>query len=143
MAASLAQLLVLLVGNGGAVYINRNLPAKGLVEAVVLGGGRQILVSSYHVSNLLQMIVHHIGEIVGWEAVGFNQNHVVQLRVVHADVSVNLVVERGRSLCRIVLADNERLSCRQVRLYLLLGQVQAVLVIGHNLLAVYCLLQAV
>ena len=93
--------------------------------------------------DLLQVIVHHIGEIVGWESVGFNENHIVQLRVVHADISVDLVVERGRSLCRIVLADNKRLSCRQVGLYLLLGQVQAVLVIGHNLLAVYCLLQAV
>ena len=66
------------------------------------------------------MVVHHIGEIVGGEAVGFNQDHIVQLRVGHFDDAVDLVLEAGGSFGRHILTDHKRLSGSQVRLYLFL-----------------------
>ena len=90
-----------------------------------------------------QMIVHNVCEVVGWITVRLDQNHVIKLAVVNRDVSVNLIVEGRGSLRRVVLTDNKWLALCQICLDLLFGQMQAVLIIGHDLLAVYNVLQRV
>ena len=102
---------MLLVCDGRAVYIYRNFPAECIVETVVLRGGRKVLVSADNVCDLHQMVIHNVCEVVGWVSVGFDKDHIVELCVVYRDISVDLIVECCSSLFRVVLADNERLSC--------------------------------
>ena len=68
-----------------------------------------------------QMIVYHVGEIVSRETIRLDQYHVVQLRVVYGDISIDVVMECGRSLCRIVLTDDKGLACCKVCLDFLFG----------------------
>ena len=83
MAASLGKLLMLLVGNQRAVNVYRHIPAKCLVKKVVFRCGRQVLISTNHMGDTHQMVVHNVGEVVGGIAVGFDQDHIVQLGVGH------------------------------------------------------------
>ena len=110
MAASLGQLLVLLVGDERTVDVHRHLPAESVIEAVVLGGRGKVLISPYHMGDAHEMVVHHVGKIVGGIAVGLDQDHIVQFGIVHRNVPVNLIVEGGSSLRGVVLADDKRLS---------------------------------
>ena len=111
MSGTLAQLLMLLICNQRAVYIDRNLPAKRLIQTVILRCRGKVLVSANHMGNTHQMVIHNVCEVVGWVSVGFDKNHIVELCVVYRDISVNLIVECCSSFFRVVLADNERLSC--------------------------------
>ena len=89
------------------------------------------------------MVVHHVGEVIGGEPVGLDQNHVVQLRVIHRDISVQLVMEGGTAFLRVVLPDDEGHSRGKICLNLLFGKMQAVLVVGHDLLTVHHPLQGI
>ena len=102
---------MLLVCDGWAVYIDRNFPAECIVETIVLRGGGQVLVAADNVRDLHQMVIHNVCEVISWKSVGFDEDHIVKLRVVYCDISVDLIVEGGGSLFRVVLADNERHSC--------------------------------
>ena len=126
---------MLLVGNQRTVHIHRNLPAEGLIEAVVLRRRGQVLISPDHMGNAHEMIVHHIGEIVGGIPVRLDQNHVVQLRVVHSNIPVNLIAEGGGPGSGIVLADHIGHSRRQLLLHFLLRQGETVLVVNADLLS--------
>ena len=91
--------------------------------------------------NSHQMVVHHVGEIVGGIAVGLDQNHIVQLRVVHGNIPVNLIMEGGRSRRGIILADDIGHACRKLGLYLFFAQMKAVLIVHDDLLAGHLSLQ--
>ena len=101
---------MLLVCDGRAVYIDRNLPAKCLVETVVFRRGGKVLISADNVCDLHQMVVHNVCKVVGRISIGFDEDHVVEFCVVYCDISVDLVMECGGSLFRVVLADDERHS---------------------------------
>ena len=135
MAAALGQLVVLLIRDQRAVHINGHLPAEGLIQAVILGGRGQVLVSSHHMRDPHQVVVHHVGKIIGGKAVGLDQDHVVQLRIVHGDIPVDLVMEGGGPFRGIVLPDHVGHARRKLRFHLFLRQMQAVLVIDVDLLA--------
>ena len=82
-----------------------------------------------------EMVVHHIGKVVGGIAVRFDQDHIVQLRIWYLDDAIDFVLEFRRSFGRHILADDERLACLQIGFHFLLGKMQAVLVIHDDLLA--------
>ena len=125
------------------MHVHRHVPAEGFIKAVVLRRTGEVLLSAHHVGDLHQVVIHHVGKVIGGEAVGLDEDHVVQLGVVHGDVAVDLVVEGGRPLLRIVLPDHEGLSRGKVRLDFLFGKAKAVLVIGHDHLAVDFSLQGI
>ena len=60
------------------------LPAEGLVEQDVLGGGGDPLLGADDVGDLHEVVVDDVGEVVGGEAVGLEQDLVVDVRVVEA-----------------------------------------------------------
>ena len=82
-----------------------------------------------------QMVVHHIGKIISGIAVRLNQNHIVKLRVIHRDISVDIVVEGSLSLSRVILTNYIGLACGKIRLHFLFRQMQTVLVVDVDLLA--------
>ena len=137
MAASLGQLLVVLIGDQRQVDIYRHLPAEGIIQAHILRGGRQILVAPHHMGDIHSMVIHHIGKIVGGETVRLNQDHIVQLAILHCDITIQLIVKSGSSLIGDILADHKRLACIQIRLHFLSRKSQAVLVVDADLLALH------
>ena len=109
-----------------------DLPAKGLIQQVVLGGGGQILTAADDVGDAHQVVVHHVGKVVGGHAVGLDEDLVVHLAVVYLDVAVDHIVKAGHALAGDLLADDIGLSGGQTLFHFLLGQVAAAaVVVGH------------
>ncbi len=115
------------------MHVGGRRPAQRLVQQVVLRGGGQILVAAHHVGDAHQVVVDHVGEVVGGQAVRLDQHVVVQRVAVHLHVAVDHVVEARLALGGDVLADDPGLARVQLRLDLLPGQVQAVLVVLEGL----------
>ena len=85
--------------------------------------------------NAHQMVIDHVGEVVGRITVGLDQDHVVEFLIFDRDISVELIRKGGRSLLRIVLTDNKRFALCEVFFDLFFRQMQAVLVVNVDLLA--------
>ena len=82
--------------------------------------------------NAHQVIVHHIGKVVGGHAVGFQQNLIVQLAVVHLDMAVNHIVKAGHAFAGHFLADHIGGAGSQQALHFFFRQIAAVAVVmGH------------
>ena len=115
-----------------AVDVDGFVPAERLVQKVVLGRAGQVLAAADHMGNAHQVVVHHVGEVVGGHPVAFDQDLVVQLGIVHLDVAVDHIVKGGDPLGRDLLPDHIGFARRQPGGDLPGGQVAAVAVIvGH------------
>ncbi len=75
---------------------DRQLPAERAVELDVLGQRREPLLRADHVGDPHQVIVHHVGEVVGREAVALQQDLVVHLRPLEADLAAQQVADDHR-----------------------------------------------
>ena len=135
MTGTLAQLLVLLVGDQRAVYIHRNLPAESLINTVILRRGGKVFVSSYHMGDPHQMVVHNVGEVIGGVSVGFDQDQILHLLIIDRDITVDHIMESGCSLCGHIETDHMGFPSRKTSLHFLPGKMQTALVINGNLLA--------
>ena len=111
------------------VDISRDIPAKCFVQQIVLGSGRQILVAADNVGNTHRMVVNDVCKVISRHAIGFNQNLVVQFRVVDGDIAENLIMEGRGAFLRALLANNVRNAGSQFFCNLFLAQVAAVAVI--------------
>ena len=128
--------MVVLIGDQRAVDVLGNIPAKRLIQAVVFGRGGNVLIASDNVGNAHQMVIDDVGKVVGRIAVGFDEDHVVQFLVLHRDVSVEFVVEGRCAFGGVVLADDIGLTLRKIFFNLFLRQMQAVLVVHADFLAI-------
>ena len=72
-----------------------SLPAEGLVEEDVLGRGGDPLLGADDVGDLHEVVVDDVGEVVGGEAVGLQQDLIVDVGVLEGDVAAELVAESG------------------------------------------------
>ena len=118
------------------MHVDRHFPAEGIVQTIVLRAGAQILVSAHDVRDAHRVVIHDVCEVIGREAVGLHQDHVVQFGIVDRDVSVDLVMEGRRSRGRVVLADDVRHTRGKLRFHLFLRKMETMLVIYADLFAV-------
>ena len=88
MSASLRQLFMVLIGNQRQMNIYGYLPAESFVQTYILRGGGQIFVASYYMSDIHGMVIYHVSKIVSWIAVGFDQDHIIQLGIIYGNISV-------------------------------------------------------
>ena len=88
MSTSLRQLLVVLIGDQRQMDVYRYLPAESIIQTHILRGGGQIFVASYHMCDIHGMVIYHVGKIVSRIAVGFDQDHIIQLGIIYGNVSV-------------------------------------------------------
>ena len=86
------------------------LPAEALVEPHVLRQRREPLLGADHVRDAHQVVVDHVGEVIGRKAVALEQDLVVHLRVVDRDVAAEQVVDDALALARHREADDVRLA---------------------------------
>ena len=91
--------------------------------------------------NAHQMVIDDIGKVIGWISIGFNEDHIVQLRVIYADISINIIMESGGSFRRVILADNIWNTRCQFFLDLFFGKMETMLIINHDLLTGHFLFQ--
>ncbi|KAF5069328.1 hypothetical protein DSECCO2_234200 [anaerobic digester metagenome] len=82
--------------------------------------------------NAHQVVVHHIGKVIGGQPVGLDEYLIVQRVIVHGDVSEGHVVEGGFAFPGNLLANDEGLACVQIGLNFLLRQTGAAPVILVN-----------
>ncbi len=83
--------------------------------------------------NLHQMVINDISKVVRRIAIRFDKNHIIQLFIIHRNISEYNIMESSRTLCRNILTNYIRNTCRKLFLYFFLTQVKAVLVIFGNL----------
>ena len=88
MSTSLRQLLVVLISDQGQMDIYRHLPAESIIQTHILRGGGQIFVASYHMRDIHGMVIYYVSKIVSRIAVGFDQDHIIQLGIIYGNVSV-------------------------------------------------------
>src|SRR5699024_7336502 len=74
VAVALGQFVLRVLHDGRAVDVGRDLPAEGLIQQVVLGGGGQVFAAADDVGDAHQVIVHHVGKVVGGHAVGLDED---------------------------------------------------------------------
>ena len=124
---------MILVGDQRAVHVSRHIPAECLVDLVVLGRGGKILIAPDHMGDPHQVVVDHVGEIIGGITVGLDQDQVLQLFVGDGNIPVNVVMEGGGPFCGHIKPYHIRLPGCQVGLHLFFAKTKTVLVIHHNL----------
>ncbi len=86
------------------------LPTEGLVEKDVLGGGGDPLFGADDVGDAHEVIVDDVGEVVGGEAIGLEQDLIVDVVVIEGDVAAEFVAEGGTGVLGDAEADGERLA---------------------------------
>ena len=89
---------------------DRLLPAEAPVELHVLGQRGEPLLGPDDVRDAHQVVVHHVGEVVGGEAVALQQDLVVHLGVVEAHLAAQEVPHDGLAPVRHREADDVRLA---------------------------------
>lgn len=57
--------------------------------------------------NAHKMIVYYVCKVVGRITIRFDQYHIIQFRVIYSDISVDLVMEGGSSLSRVILTGKQ------------------------------------
>ena len=100
------HLVVRVAHDGGAVHVFRDRPAEALIQQVVFRRGGEIFTPAHHVGDAHQMVVHHVGEVVGRHPVPLDEDLVVQGAVFNGNVAEDLIVEGRRPLMRDALADH-------------------------------------
>ena len=90
---TLGKLMVCVTHNGGQVYINRRLPSECFIKQVILGCGGKIFTAADNMGDVHEVVIDNIGEVIGREAIGLHQNLVIQLRIMHGDITINHVME--------------------------------------------------
>ena len=103
---ALGHLVMLVPHDGGAVDVGGHLPAEGLVEKVVFGGGAEVFAAPDHVGDAHKVVVDDVGEVVGGQAVPLEEDLIVQGGVVHGDVAEDGVVEGDAPALGDFLADD-------------------------------------
>ena len=69
VAVALGELVGGIPHDGCAVDILGDLPAEGLIQQVVLGGGGKIFVAADDVGDAHGVVVHHVGKVVGGQSI--------------------------------------------------------------------------
>ena len=133
VAVALGELVGGIPHDGCAVDILGDLPAEGLIQQVVLGGGGKIFVAADDVGDAHGVVVHHVGKVVGGHPVPLDEDLIIQRAAIDGHIAVHLIVEGHGPLGRHLLPDDIGNSRRQLFGYFLLGKVAAVAVIaGRN-----------
>ena len=139
ISVPLAQLMMSIPHNGRQVDVLGYVPTKGLVQQVVLRGGRQVFHAPHHVRDTHQMVVNHVGEIVGGHAVLLNEHHVVQGVIGEGHVTENQVIIAGFPFRRRILTNHVGHARIQLCLNFFLAHVQAMLVILEHFAPLFSL----
>ena len=106
---ALADLAAVGVAQQRHVHEHRRRPAERLVQHEVLGGRGNPLLGADDVRDLHDVIVHHVGQVIGGIAVGLEQHLIVDLPVLDGDGVAKRVVHHGAAIHRHLQAHHRRL----------------------------------
>ena len=109
--------------------ISRNFPAKILIEKIIFWCRRQILTTSYNMSNIHSMVINNISEVVCRETIRFYKNLVLKLRIFNCNSSENSVLKGSAALKWHFLTNNILCTTCKKSFNLFLWQITAMSVI--------------
>ncbi len=132
---ALGQLALVRVAQQWHVAQLRLLPAEILVELDQLGRRRQPLFAAQDVGDAHQVVVDHVGEEVGGQAVGLHQHLHVHAIPRNLDIAAEHVRHHADALGRHLHAGDVGLAGGEAALHLILRQVHAVAVVARGFLA--------
>ena len=122
---ALGHLMLGIPHHRGTVDVGGDGPAEGLIEQVILGGGGQVFAAPDHMGDAHQVVIHHVGKVIGGQPVPLQQDLVVQGAVLHGDLPEGDVGEGGAPVLGNLLADDVGFTGVQVGLDFLRGEVAA------------------
>ena len=93
--------------------------------------------------NAHQVVIHHVGKVIGRHAISLDQNLVIQFGIIDLNVTVHHIVKTGHTLGRDLLADDIGHTGSQLGVDLLLRQVTAVAVVMAHFAVGFLLLMQV
>ena len=112
--------------------IGGNLPAKGLIQQIVLGCRSQVLAAPDHMGDMHQVVVDDVGEVVGGISVRLEQHLILNFLILNGDGAEHCVLKSGGASKGHLLPNHVRRAGIQQTLDLLLGQIPAMAVIAAN-----------
>ena len=137
VTVALGHLMLRVAHDRRAVDIGRDLPAEGFVEQVIFWRGGEIFAAADDVCNAHQVVVDDVGEVVGGQAVGLQENLILHLLVLDRNVAEGGVVERGAAFVRDALPDDIWLPCCDAALCLFERKITAGADVLFDLLALF------
>ena len=106
---------------------HRILPSKCLIQQYMQGGRRQPLLTTNHMGNFHQMVIHNICQMIGRQLVGTLIKHlIVENIALHAHVATNQVIHHHLLSSLDLKAHHILLTIGNQLLHLLLRQCQRV-----------------
>ena len=110
-AVALGQLVAVLAEHHGQVAELGLLPPEGVVHDLVQRRGRYPLLRAHHVGYLHEVVVNHVGQVVGGESVRFEEDRIgADVGVAPLDAAEQAVVEDGAALGGYFQADDVRFA---------------------------------
>ena len=138
---ALGEFLAVLAHDHGQVAVLRGLPAEGFIQQNVQRTGGNPLLRPHDVRDGHQMIVHHVGQMIGRETVRFQQYRIGgNILVFLLHLSEQDVLKHGGTFQRHFEADNRLDTLPAVLIPLLFGEVAAVPVVTLPFLLLFLLL---
>ena len=116
---ALGHFIVLITHDGRAVDILRDFPPERLIKQIIFWCRGKIFLPAYNMGNPHQMVVDHIREVIRRQPVPLDEDLIIQLFVVHNDITEDLIVKARFSFCGDLLTNDKRLAGIEVRLDLL------------------------
>ena len=101
---------------------SRTLPAKSLVQHYVKRSAGQPFFATNYMGNFHEVIINHIGQVVGWHAIALKEHLVIHIVGVHANPTANNVLKLYLMVARQFHADYIRLTFFQSLCHLCCGQ---------------------
>jgi len=141
---ALAELALVGVAQQRQVAQHRRLPAEIFVEQQVLGRRVDPLLAAQHMRDAHQVVIDHVGEVVGRHAVGLQQHLHVDLRPLEVDLPAQHVLHLAHALARHLHAHHVGLAGLEPCGDRGLAEPQAMpvvarLLLGGGLLAAQCI----
>ena len=109
-------------------------PTERVVEQYVLWHRRKPLVATHDVADLHQMVVHHIGQMVGGKTIALQKHQIVQRLVLESDRAVQHVLKRSLALQRCLQSDHRCDSLGRVFGTLAGAEIATMAVVADSLL---------
>src|SRR5579883_1860 len=129
----LAQLFTVLAQHDRQMNPDGLLPAIELIRQHMIGGaGQPVVGTARDMADIPQVIVYDVCQMVGWHAIGFEQDDVLKLAVLKDDFAAQQVVHNGLALQRHSQPDDKWIARLLVAAALFRREIAAASIIARR-----------
>ncbi len=118
--------------------VGRLRPAHRFDDAKLTKRIVEMVIAADHMGHAHIMIIHHHGEHIGRRAIGAQQDHVIQLGILHHDAALHRILNDALALAQCLQSNDERLVAAFRRITIPPAPVIAHRLLGGALLLAQC-----